>query len=117
MWEHEGIIYNTRAELPDGLLQFWEDNGIEFEYPKCCRDAFRKGEQIKETVFSGTGFLPCKCCSKKDPREVLKSIDSNRRLSVTFPFLTKEEDMNPRKRIRYEFIRNMRKSYQVKEKV
>lgn len=117
MWKYKGVIYNTRSELPDSLLQFWEDNGKEFGYPKCCRDAFLKGDQVKSTVFSGTGFLPCKCCNKKDPREVLKSIDSNRKIDILFPFLTKEEDMSPRKRIRYEFISNMRESYQVEEEV
>ncbi len=111
MWKYEGVTYNSRSELPDSLLQFWEDNGKEFGYPECCRSAFRKGEQVKETVFSGTGFLPCKCCSKKDPREVLKVIDRNRKLEVPFPFLTVEESMKVRKQIRYEFIRNMRKSY------
>ncbi|CAH9014996.1 conserved hypothetical protein [Vibrio phage 501E54-1] len=117
MWIHKGITYNRREDLPESLLQFWEDNGKKFGYPKCCRDAFRKGEQVKSTVFSGTGFLPCKCCNKKDPREVLKSIDNNRELELKFPFLTKEEDMNPHKRIRYEFISNMRESYQEEEGV
>lgn len=71
--------------------------GIMFGYPECCIDSFNKGRYFatmtdeekakhRSSVFHHSGFIPCKSCSEKDPKEVLREIDS-RRYKVVEVFL------------------------------
>lgn len=113
MWKHKGVTYASREDLPESLLESWDHHGVQFGYPTCCIKAFRKGEQIRESVFSGTGFLPCKICSRKDPREVLRQIDSNRIVETKFPFHDGKDLLSKSRVIRYHFIQGMRESYEV----
>ena len=54
-------------------------------YPKCCIEAFKSralhGDSANtdlDSVFTFTGYLPCKECAKKDPLELLQVIEENR---------------------------------------
>lgn len=88
----------------------WRDWGRKLGYPECCIEAFIKEEQHHFNIFTGTGFLPCKDCNKKDPREVLKYIDSHRQIGLPFPFCERVQLQDKRTLIRNKFIQNMRDS-------
>lgn len=64
----------------------WENYGTLMGYPPCCIEAFLKGEQTFNCVFSGTGFLPCGDCNKLPPEKILKYIDTHRQSATIFPF-------------------------------
>lgn len=59
-------------------LKGWYLHGKYYGYPNCCIEAFLLGKQSQNSVFSGTGFLPCSECNKKNPSEVVKIINTNR---------------------------------------
>lgn len=67
------------------LLDYWEATGYELGYSPCCIEAFLKQEQVHTSVFSGTGFLPCKACNKLKPSEVTKDINRRRLVKSNFP--------------------------------
>ena len=56
----------------------WYLQGKYFGYPNCCIKAFLLGEQSQDSVFSGTAFLPCSECNKKNPLEIVDVINTNR---------------------------------------
>ena len=62
----------------DPRVKGWWLHGKYFGYPNCCINALLKGEQQKDSVFSGTGFLPCASCNNKDPFEIMDIINTNR---------------------------------------
>lgn len=59
-------------------LKGWYLQGKYFGYPRCCIEAFLREEQCHDSVFYGTGFLPCKKCNKRDPFEIVEIINTNR---------------------------------------
>ena len=59
-------------------LKGWKLFGKYYGYPNCCITALMKGEQHKDNVFVGTGFLPCCSCSNKNPFEIVDIINTNR---------------------------------------
>ena len=59
-------------------LKGWKLFAKYYGYPNCCTEAFLKGNQNRQNIFVGTGFLPCNTCARKDPMEILKIIDTNR---------------------------------------
>lgn len=78
--------------MTDSHIKGWWLHGKYYGYPSCCIDALLKGEQNWDNVFVGTGFLPCNSCSKKDPNEVMKIINTNRICPTPFGenFITEE---------------------------
>lgn len=46
-------------------IELYKTWGAYFSYPQCCVDAFIKEEQYHESVFSGSGFLPCTSCHEE----------------------------------------------------
>lgn len=74
--------------VKNGLVK----QGNRLGYPKCCIDAYvdmknHGGTQLNhDTVFNGTGYIPCKECAKLDPNELLKIIDAKRSIrELPFP--------------------------------
>lgn len=59
-------------------LKGWYLHGKYYGYPNCCIEAFLLGQQSQNSVFSGTGFLPCSKCNKKSPLEIVEIINTNR---------------------------------------
>lgn len=70
----------------NSLEEQWDYWGHHLGYKPCCVKSFLEGKQIHESVFSGTGFLPCKECDKLPVSEVLSYIDIHRKSKVPFPF-------------------------------
>lgn len=70
--------------MTDSHIKGWWLHGKYYGYPSCCIDAFLEGKQNFHNVFVGTGFLPCNSCSKKDPHEVMKVINTNRVCPTSF---------------------------------
>lgn len=89
--------------------QQWEYWGTQMGYPSCCIKAFLDGKQQFDSVFHGTGFLPCKECNKKDPTKLLKHIDKHRLINYPFPYEDEESFNSKKKRTLYKFIDDMRK--------
>ena len=70
----------------NSLQEQWSYWGTHLGYKPCCVEAFLEGKQVHESVFSGTGFLPCKECDKLPVSEVLNYIDTHRDSELPFPF-------------------------------
>lgn len=77
----------------------WKYYGKQMGYKSCCIDAFLKGEQVHDSIFSGTGFLPCKECAKLEPKIVLKYIEEHRVEDSTFPYDYPLENYSKRYRV------------------
>lgn len=86
----------------------WKYWGVQMGYPSCCIEAFLDGKQQYDSVFHGTGFLPCKCCNKKHPSDVLEYIDKHRLVGYPFPYEDEKSFNSKKKRALYKFIKDMR---------
>lgn len=64
--------------------------GIIYGYPKCCiknfLNNFDKGGNVDyESVFLGTGYVPCKKCATLEENTLLNTIHNNRLVNIKFP--------------------------------
>lgn len=69
---------------------YWYNHGIHFGYPECCIEAFinKRDNLAEHSFFTGSGFRPCKTCATKEPSELIKIINKNRKDPI--PFVWKE---------------------------
>lgn len=69
-------------------IKQWKTNGEYYGYPKCCIDAFLKGESNKdEEINKNYGFLPCQEHAKqiKEGKTTLEELITNRKHYKAFP--------------------------------
>ena len=67
-------------------LTYWYNTGVHFGFPECCIEAFLEEDyDFPPTSFDGTGYRPCKLCSEKEPEELIKYINANRKHPKPFP--------------------------------
>lgn len=81
---------------PDGMVDCihftgqrsqWVWYGRWFGYPSCCIDAFRDVRRRSvDSVFDGSGFVPCKKCDETKTQHQLLEEISNRRIAEE-PFM------------------------------
>ena len=64
--------------VDDLTIKGWWLQGKYFGYPNCCIEAFIKDKQQQNSVFLGTGFLPCQKCNKQTPKVLIEKINTNR---------------------------------------
>lgn len=97
--------------MTDSHIKGWWLHGKYYGYPSCCIDAFLKGNQNFHNSFVGTGFLPCNSCSKKDPNEVMKIINTNRICPTLFGENFVTEDVYFRRDLIWEASKNIEVRY------
>ena len=67
-----------------------------FGFPECCVEAFCNDREVlsEESVFSGSGFRPCKHCNDNKTQEQIENEIASRRL-IPYPFYHRPQDALP----------------------
>lgn len=75
---------------------FWAFAGVAYGYPRCCIEHFLEkiaenpddpwGDDNLEGWFVGSGYIACPECRKLPEAEIRSAIDSNRSVSIPFPY-------------------------------
>lgn len=72
-------------EVSEDKKLTWVHNGRLYGYPECCiKDFLIVVLPRRDSVFSGTGFIPCEECCKRDPLELVEEIAKNRKVAGDF---------------------------------
>lgn len=78
---------------------WWTFMGKYFGFPECCIDSFCNTEIRENSLFNGTGYVPCPCCNKKihdgnSKKEFIHQINKNRLHNFEFGMRDNTDD-NP----------------------
>tara|TARA_B100000700_G_scaffold264816_1_gene302798 strand:+ start:14442 stop:14795 length:354 start_codon:yes stop_codon:yes gene_type:complete len=80
--------------------------GIIYGYPKCCiknflNDVDKGGKVDYESVFLGTGYVPCEKCAMLEENTLNNIIHNNRLVNIKFP-----NQINLRKHFKQLFLQH-----------